>query len=327
MIGGLVEMKLSERKFTGIAFLSVLLISLICASGEADPSGDIPSGEEGESVEEIVMSLERGAMERWQRGDPMGWAEISADEITYIDPGLTKPIEGLTEYVKYLKQFEGKIKYQISEFIEPKVERYGDLAVLTYNYRSGETDGTGSLVSQTLWNTTEVYCLFDNEWKIIHTHWSFVDQKPPDSTEVPVPVEQLKQKSGDVPAELMAIEAAAMERWRKGDPWGFTDICAPEVTYFDTGTVKRLDGLEVLKAEYAKREGKIHYDVMEFIDPKVQVHGNSAVLMYRFFSTRIDPGGSIAGRTPWNCTEVFCKRDGKWYIVHTHWSFINGERK
>jgi len=63
-----------------------------------------------------------------------------------------------------------------------------------------------------------------------------------------------------------------MERWRKGDPWGFTDISAPEVTYFDTGTPRRLENLEALKAEYAKREGKIHHEVMEFIDPKIQVH-------------------------------------------------------
>jgi hypothetical protein len=31
-----------------------------------------------------------------------------------------------------------------------------------------------------------------------------------------------------------------MERWRKGDPWGFTDISAPDVTYFDTGTPRRI---------------------------------------------------------------------------------------
>lgn len=327
MIRGLDAMKLPKRRLTGIAVLSILSFSLVCVSGETGTVGNIPAGEEGESVEEIILSLEQGAMERWQNGYPMGWAEISADEITYIDPGLTKPIEGLAEYQKYLKQFEGKIKYQISEFIGPKIARYGDLAVLTYNYRGGETDEAGSVVSQTLWNTTEVYCLLDNEWKIIHTHWSFVGQKPPESTEVPVPVEQSKEKFEGEQGKLMALESAAMERWRKGDPWGFTDICAPEVTYFDTGTVKRLDGLEALKAEYAKRAGKIHYDVMEFIDPKVHVHGDSAVLMYRFFSTRIGSDGSIAGRTPWNCTEVFCKRDGKWNIVHTHWSFINGERK
>ncbi len=277
-------------------------------------------------MEEVILSLENGAMERWRQGDPWGWTEISAEEVIYIDPGITKPIEGLEAYKEYLKQVEGKINYQISEFIDPKIKQYDNLAVLTYNYRDAKTEADGSIVDQSLWNTTEVYCLLDGKWKIIHTHWSYIKHKLPASAEVPVPVEMAKKEYQGVLGELMTLESAAMERWRKGDPWGFTDISAPEVTYFDTGTPKRLDGLDALKAEYAKRVGKIRYDVMEFIDPKVQVHGDAAVLSYRFFSTLLNPDGSIAGRIPWNCTEVFSKKDGKWKIVHTHWSYINGER-
>ncbi len=271
------------------------------------------------------MSLEKGAMNRWKNGDTWGWAEISAPEITYIDPGLTKHIEGLEEYKKYLKQFEGKINYQGSEFINPKVVKHGNIAVLTYNYKSTKTGADGSISNQTLWNTTEVYCLLDEKWKIIHTHWSYVKQKLPQYTEVPIPVEIPPKTWEGAAGELITLEAAAMERWRKGDPWGFTEISASEVTYFDTGTPSRLEGLEALKAEYAKREGKIHYDIMEFIDSKVQIHGDAAVLSYRFFSTRVNPDGSIASRTPWNCTEVFSRIGGKWKIIHTHWSFINGE--
>ena len=277
-------------------------------------------------MEEIIMSLENGAMERWRQGDPWGWAEISSEEIVYIDPGLTKPIEGLEAYKEYLKQFEGKIDYQISEFIDPKIKRYGDLALLTYNYRDAKTGGHGAIIEESLWNTTEVYCLMEGEWKIIHTHWSYIKHKLPASTEVPVLIKQPKTEYEGALGELMALESAAMERWRKGHPLGFTDISAPDVTYFDTGTPKRLDGLESLKEEYAKRVGKIHYDVMEFIDPKVQVYGNAAVLFYRFFSTHLNPDGSIAKRTPWNCTEVYSRIDGKWKIVHTHWSYINGEK-
>ena len=277
-------------------------------------------------MEKIIMSLENGAMERWRQGDPWGWTEISAEEITYIDPGLTKPIEGLEAYKEYLKQFEGKIDYQISEFIDPKIKRYGNLAVLTYNYRDAKTEADSSIVEEWLWNTTEVYCLLEGERKIIHTHWSYINQKLPEQTEVPVLIRQPKIEYNGVLGELMALESAAMERWRKGDPWGFTDISAQDVTYFDTDMPKRLDGLEALKTEYAKRVGKIHYDVMEFIDPKVQVHGDAAVLTYRFFSTQLNPDGSIASRIPWNCTEVFFKVEGKWKIIHTHWSFINGEK-
>jgi len=134
---------------------------------------------------------------------------------------------------------------------------------------------------------------------------------------------------GVLPMEntIISLEKGAVERWRKGDVWGWTEISDEDVTYFDTGTSKRIDGLEALKREYAKRVGKIRYDVKEFLDPKILVHGDAAVLFYRFFSTYLNPDGSIAGRIPWNCTEVYAKTDGKWKIVHTHWSFIKGEIK
>ena len=49
-------------------------------------------------MKETILSLEQAAMERWRNGDPWGWAELSAEEITYVDPGLTRPIVGLEAY-------------------------------------------------------------------------------------------------------------------------------------------------------------------------------------------------------------------------------------
>jgi ketosteroid isomerase-like protein len=265
-------------------------------------------------------------MERWRNGDPWGWAEISAAEITYVDPGLTQPIVGLEAYKAYLKRIEGSIFYQGSEFIDPKVVVVGDAAVLTYNYRSTVTEPEAAAASQTLWNTTEVYFRLDGKWRIAHTHWSYVKHKLPERVEVPIPVQLSHQEFSGVLGEVMALESAAMERWRKGDPWGFIEISAPAVTYFDTGTPQRLNGLDALKAEYAQRVGRIFYDVMEFIAPMIQVHGDLAALTYRFFSTRLNPDGSVSSRTPWNCSEVYTRLDGQWRIIHNHWSFIKGER-
>jgi hypothetical protein len=50
------------------------------------------------------------------------------------------------------------------------------------------------------------------------------------------------------------------------------------------------------------------------------------VLSYRFLSTGLQPDGSIKYQTPWNCTEVFVRREGQWKIIHTHWSYIQGIR-
>jgi ketosteroid isomerase-like protein len=278
-------------------------------------------------MDEEILSLEKGAMERWRKGDPLGWAEISAEEISYVDPGLSAPILGLEAYRAYLKELEGKVNYQGSEFLNPRTVVAGEAALLSYNYRSTAYLPDGTVADQTPWNTTEVYFRHAGRWQIVHTHWSFVNQRLPGSVELPLPVQPWPGRYEGVLGELMALEARAMLRWRRGDPGGFLEISDPEVTYFDTGTPQRIDGLEALKAEYAPRTGKIHFDVMDFVDPRVHVCGDLAVLAYRFLSTWLDPDGSVARRTPWNCTEVFVRRADTWRIVHTHWSYLRGERQ
>jgi len=274
-------------------------------------------------MKDIIFSMEQAAMERWRQGDPMGWAEISADEVSYIDPARTAPIIGRGNYHAFLKGLEGQIHYGHSEFIDPQIEIVGDAAVLSYNYRS-RPDATSP--HQTLWNTSEVYFRQGGQWCIVHTHWSLVRHKRPELVEVPVPVPLADTAYEGVLGEVMALESAAMNRWRHGDPWGFIEISAPHTTYFDTGTPQRINGRDALSAEYAKREGKISYDVMDFVDPRVHVQGDLAVLVYRFHSTRLNADGSVLNRTPWNCTEVFARIGGQWTIIHTHWSFIRGER-
>lgn len=277
-------------------------------------------------IEQTILSLEKAAMERWRNGDPMGFVEISAEDISYVDPGLTKPIIGLEEYKIYMKQLEGKIHYQKSEFIDPKVVMACDAALLSYNYRSSQLTSDGKVTSQTPWNATEVYFKREGEWKIVHNHWSFIKHMVPNVVEIPLPVLSDRIEYDGVLGELIKLESTAMERWRKGDPWGFIELYAPDTTYFDTGTPQRINGREALRAEYKPREGKIFYDVMDFIDPQVQICGDMAVLFYRFLSTWLYPDGSVSHRTPWNCTEIYLHMEGGWRIIHNHWSHIMGER-
>jgi uncharacterized protein (TIGR02246 family) len=277
-------------------------------------------------MEATILSLEQAAMERWRNGDPFGFVELSADDISYVDPGLAQPILGLDAYRAYMKQIEGRIHYQGSEFIAPRTVVVGDAAVLTYNYLSAVVAPGGEVTSRTPWNVTEVYCRRDGRWKIVHGHFSFTLHRLPDNVEVPVPIRLAQAPYGGTLGDLMALESAAMARWRKGDPWGFIEICHPDVTYFDTGTPERINGREDLRAEYARREGRIFYDVMDFVAPTAQICGDMAVLAYRFLSTWLNPDGSVSHRTPWNCTEVFVRSDGQWRLIHTHWSFIRGER-
>lgn len=111
---------------------------------------------------------------------------------------------------------------------------------------------------------------------------------------------------------LLALERAALDRWGKGDPSGFLELNAPDVTYFDPE--HRIDGLPALTTLYESIRGKIRIDRDEIIDPRVQVIGDAAILTYRF-----DSHGS-EGVMHWNATEVYRRSAGQWQIVHSHWS-------
>lgn len=119
----------------------------------------------------------------------------------------------------------------------------------------------------------------------------------------------------DTTATIIAMERAALDRWGKGDPSGFIEISDPDVVYFDPFLERRLDGLEALRRYYEAIRGKVQLDRYELINPKVQLHGDTAVLTFNYVS--------YAGETQsrWNCTEVYCHRDGRWRIIQTHWSF------
>lgn len=123
-----------------------------------------------------------------------------------------------------------------------------------------------------------------------------------------------------IPADIIALERAALDRWGKGDIKAFTDISAEEVTYFDTDTEKRVDGLEALKQLYLPRAGKIKIERYDMLDPKVQVHGNTAVLTFNLIDHIPTSEGLIEEQ--WNATEVYCRINEQWKIVHTHWSHI-----
>ncbi len=128
-----------------------------------------------------------------------------------------------------------------------------------------------------------------------------------------VAVAETKSNS-DAAKEILALEKAAMERWCKGDVEEYLRISSSDVTYFDPYTAKRLNGLPELSSRYRSFAGQFHFDRYEFVDPKVQLSGNVAVLTYNL----VTYVGSKEDR--WNATMVYEKAGGKWKIIHTHMS-------
>jgi ketosteroid isomerase-like protein len=156
---------------------TVLMACLLLSGFTAACSTFIQEG--GDSVDNVfneIVARERGALDRWITGDPDGYLEILAPEVTYFDPNQEKRTDGLNAMVALLGPIRNltlpftEPRY---EMIDPKIQRYGDVAVLTFNLvnygkMSGQPEGV-----LTRWNSTQVYRRIGGEWKIVHSHWSY----------------------------------------------------------------------------------------------------------------------------------------------------------
>ena len=120
-------------------------------------------------VASLILSMERTALNRWGKGDPSGFLEISSPDVVYFDPFLERRLDGLKALTDYYEKIRGQIRIDRDEMIGSKVQVCGETAVLTFNYVSY----TGT--TQMRWNCTEVYQNRDGRWLIIQTHWSITE--------------------------------------------------------------------------------------------------------------------------------------------------------
>jgi len=125
-----------------------------------------------QSVEELIIAKEKMILDEWGKGHTMIFHKNSAAEITYFDPSLEKRINGIQEFAELLKPIENKFTIEKYEMLDPKVQVHGDVAVLSYNLVDYSKNPQGE-EQKFLWNSTEVYKKMNDDWKIIHSHWSF----------------------------------------------------------------------------------------------------------------------------------------------------------
>ena len=120
------------------------------------------------TIAQTIIDLERRALERWGKGDPSGFLEISADDVVYFDPYQERRLNGIGELRELYESIRGLVQIAHFELIDPRVQAVDDMAVLTFNYVA---EGTNEATSR--WNCTEVFRRDGGSWRIIQTHWSF----------------------------------------------------------------------------------------------------------------------------------------------------------
>jgi ketosteroid isomerase-like protein len=124
-----------------------------------------------ESIADMILGLERAALERWGNGDPDGFLELSAPDVSYIDPFQARPLGNREELKELYDGIQGTVKIESSEMVNARVQEAGEVAVLSFQFFSRGSEGSMK------WNASKVYRKFPEGWRIIHTHWSLVQPK------------------------------------------------------------------------------------------------------------------------------------------------------
>ena len=121
--------------------------------------------------------------------------------------------------------------------------------------------------------------------------------------------------------EILMLERSALDRWGTGDPGGFLDLYAADITYFDPVTATRIDGHQEMVTYYGPWTGKIRIARYEIVNPQVVVEGNMALLTYNLVNYIRDAKDVESVGSRWNSTTVYRRRGDTWQAIHSHWSF------
>jgi ketosteroid isomerase-like protein len=148
-----------------LLLLSILLLFTSCAMKQDALTQ--------KKVEETILAQERKTLDRWAAGDPLGYAENSAEDVTWFDDVAAQTrIDGVVELRNYLTSLVGKYPPHTYEIVDPKVQVYGDIAICTLHYNptiNGKPD--------TPWKATDVYRLTNGKWRLVHANWTLVKEQ------------------------------------------------------------------------------------------------------------------------------------------------------
>jgi ketosteroid isomerase-like protein len=147
--------------FSGFAVLSLAASPAI--------AGDNPK------VAAEVMALARAQWDAEIAGKPVADQIVSlADDYTEFSAGTPIRIDGKSMNARFYQAGElGGTKPVASDMVNPKVQVYGDTAILTYNFvglnqsKDGKVENNNAV-------STRVYSLINGKWMLVHGHFTVV---------------------------------------------------------------------------------------------------------------------------------------------------------
>ena len=126
----------------------------------------------GNRPEDAVLAQATTDFDCWSAGDPEGWGRSAAADITFFNnsPPLGR-VDGVDAFRALLASWKGQIPPHRYELVDPKVQMFGSVSVLTLEYRALTPEGETMLRAR----GTTVYRKAEGGWEMVHIHFSNFD--------------------------------------------------------------------------------------------------------------------------------------------------------
>jgi ketosteroid isomerase-like protein len=158
-----------------LSLVLFVLALFVVAWGVAAISGyaatPAASQRSNEDITRAVIAREKSSFDAWQRKDKAFFADFMAEDSTYF--GAMNPYLETDPKENFLPKFDKIVEmYKIEDFsmYNPRVQVYGDTAILTYN--SSSVINFGGRVINTTSKVTSVYVKQGATWRVVHAHES-----------------------------------------------------------------------------------------------------------------------------------------------------------
>lgn len=122
------------------------------------------------SVEDEIISLTYKIWKAENEHDMAVRNKYIADDYTEFNPGYSTRIDGKTKNFTLTDAGNSGGTSLADEMLNPKVQVYGDVAILTYNF-AGVIKGNDGKVTPSKAKSTRVYVKMNGDWKLVHANF------------------------------------------------------------------------------------------------------------------------------------------------------------
>jgi ketosteroid isomerase-like protein len=122
------------------------------------------------SAEEEVIALTYKLWKAENEHDMAVRNNYIADDYTEFNPSYSTRIDGKTKSFTLSDASFSDATSIADEMLNPKVQVYGDVAILTYNFAGVTKDNDGK-VTPSKAKSTRVYVKMNGDWKLVHANF------------------------------------------------------------------------------------------------------------------------------------------------------------